>query len=343
MSDVRRKREMRDMIKVDIEMLKAYYGDCIFITVNYDSKEYIIMIDGGTGNTYTFKNKKRKIESGPLKEKIEKLKEEGNHIDLLIVTHVDDDHIGGVIKWFEDEIPADDFVRCIWLNDDLEVTEDKSLDNTSEQAASLKKALDKHSIHYEDRIVSGKVVIFDWGRIVVLAPTTDQHNVVAQDIAEALDNVTPDRYDVDIETILKEEYKGSKCTPENDASIAILLQTKDGENCLFLGDANIETVMTTLKDKDDIKLPLKCSWVKLSHHGSKNNFKPELLEIIDAENYIISTNGIKFGHPDKEVIAWLVDKTSANLYFNYPERAEVIFTEKDKEKYPELVQRIKSI
>ena len=123
--------------------------------------------------------------------------------------------------------------------------------------------------------------------------------------------------------------------------MAFLLQTKDGENCLLLGDANIDVVMDTLEHTAGIELPLKCKWLKLSHHGSKNNFSPELLEKIVAENYIVSTNGLKFGHPDKEVISYIVGKTDAKLWFNYPERAEKIFTEQDKQDYPDLAERLR--
>ena len=35
------------MIKVGIELLKAKYGDGIFVTLSYEGKEFIIMIDGG--------------------------------------------------------------------------------------------------------------------------------------------------------------------------------------------------------------------------------------------------------------------------------------------------------
>lgn len=50
---------------------------------------------------------------------IDDLKRKEQHIDLLIVTHIDDDHIGGIKEWFEYDYPDDDFVREIWMNDDV--------------------------------------------------------------------------------------------------------------------------------------------------------------------------------------------------------------------------------
>ena len=35
------------MAEIQVELLKASYGDCIFININYDGKSFVIMIDGG--------------------------------------------------------------------------------------------------------------------------------------------------------------------------------------------------------------------------------------------------------------------------------------------------------
>ena len=328
------------MTKIEIELLKACYGDSIFLTVSNDNKEYIIMIDGGTSLTYIQRGRYGRTENGPLKTKLNQLKTGGKAIDLLVITHVDDDHIGGVLEWFKDQMPSSDFVKQIWMNDDVEVTISKGLDNTSAQAASLKTLLKENEIPFVNQIIKGCVFPFEWGRMLALAPTAEKHNKISEDISNELYNAVDDHYNENIKKFLEEKYDCGKCSKENDASMAFLLQTNDGENCLLLGDANIDIVMDSLKHTDGITLPLKCNWVKLSHHGSKNNFSPELLEMIEAENYIISTNGVKFGHPDKEVIAYLIDKTNAKLWFNYPERAERLFTQQDRQDYPDLEERI---
>lgn len=329
-------------MSVRLEVLKASYGDCIVVTIINGEDLFTILIDGGTANTYSHKGKKKRIENGPLKDKIEELKSKGIAIDLLIITHVDDDHIGGIKQWFESDLPTVDFVKRIWMNDDVEITVNKELDNNSAQAASLKTTMQSQGVSFENQIAKGCEVSFDWGRIIVLAPTAAQHNRIAQDIKAELDNAVDNRYDVNIKTLLEEKYVCGAVTPENDASIAFLLQTNEGINYLFLGDANIDTVLGSIKNLKGFDKPIHCKWVKLSHHGSKNNFKPDLFDLVVADNFIISTDGTRHGHPDKEVVAWLVDKTKANIWFNYPERANQIFSKQDKEDYPDLVDRIKS-
>ncbi len=327
---------------VQVELLKASYGDCIFININYDGKTFIIMIDGGPAYSYQHKERGR-IKAGVLQDKLYELKSKGNAIDLLIITHVDEDHIGGIKAWFEHDFPTSDFVREIWINDDIEIEDVTNLQNTSAKAASLISMLHENEIPLCDKLVTGVTKNYDWGRIIVLAPSVTDHNVIAHDIEKNLKNADNDNYGLSIREILKEDYKRDKVTPENDASIAILVQLNDGENDLFLGDANIDTVINAIKDDDRIEKPLHCKWVKISHHGSKNNFDPKLLEYVNADKYIFSTDGSYYGHPDKEVLAQLVDKTDADIYFNYPERGHSLVTNQDISDYPHILERIKDI
>lgn len=143
-------------ILTSIEVLKASYGDCIFVTIQDKGAVYTIMIDGGTPSTYSFKNKKQKTEAGPLKLKLSELREKGRSIDLLIITHVDNDHIGGIIRWFEEAMPSPDFVKRIWMNDDTETNACQSLNNTPGQAASLKDTLTNNGFNLENQIVKDK-------------------------------------------------------------------------------------------------------------------------------------------------------------------------------------------
>lgn len=327
-------------IMIKVEVLKAKHGDCIFITVCDEGKEYVILIDGGLDTTYQERRRRR---SGPLKEKLSKLKEEGKHIDLLIITHIDYDHIGGILKWFEADFPKEEFVRKIWINDDVTIDDTSNLNNNAKHAVSLLKLLDNHNVAHEGQIVAGKEVLFDWGKIYVLAPNAVDHNAIAKRIAANLDNKLNTSYHINIKDHVKKGWTVEDLTPENDASIAILLHTNNGENGLFLGDANIDTVIQSISNLKVFEKPLCCKWVKLAHHGSKNNFKPEFLQLVDGENYIFSSNGDYYGHPDKEVAALLIDKTNAILWFNYVERGRSMITEQDKNDYPDVMDRIKEL
>jgi len=328
--------------------LKASYGDCYFLYIDYDDKLFTILVDGGPKSAYVKWHRGRLV-AGSLKEELKSMAEHGEHIDLLIITHIDDDHIGGILSWFKDEVPSPDFVREVWMNDDTEVNISEGLDNTAVQAASLKKLMSDNGLALRSQIVAGQTVMFDWGEIAILAPTAIQHNAVAEKIAKAMDeaqknnlnNAPNDNYNKDIKDLLSEDWTMGDLSAENDASIAFMLTTKTGERGLFLGDANIDTVMCNLSAMQGKVNQLFCQLVKLSHHGSKNNFRPELLDMIKAEQYVVLTDGSYYGHPDKEVVAQIVDKTDAQILFNYIERGHEMLTIQDKLDYPCILDRMK--
>ena len=334
------------MTEVRIEVLKASYGDCIFITIkDDDSQVFTIMMDGGLQSAYQVRDKKGRLVDGCLKQKLDQMRNGGLSIDLLIITHVDKDHIGGILSWFKHDFPTADFVKEIWINDDVEVAEANNLDNSTAQAASLIEILKERNIKYVNQLVVGRQFCFDWGRIYVLAPKDAHHNAIAKEIGKELNNNADEDYQKSIKAYLLELEKWvmDDVTAENDASIAILLQANDGDNYLFLGDANIRTVMDCISKSSEIGKPMKCRMVKLSHHGSRNNFMPEFLDLVKSDGYIFSTDGSLYHHPHKEVLAQLIGKTTATLYFNYIERGKSMITEQDKTDYPGIMDRIKEI
>lgn len=94
--------------EVEIEVLPANEGDCILITI--EKEDIHILIDGGTAETYR----------NYLKTRLIQLKNEGKVIDLLIVTHIDNDHIGGIIELLKENGSDMDAkiirIKNIWHN-----------------------------------------------------------------------------------------------------------------------------------------------------------------------------------------------------------------------------------
>lgn len=329
------------MCNMRVRFLKATYGDSFFIRIPLEEGTFTILVDGGPKSAFKTRHRGRLI-AGVLKAELEAMRKRGEHIDLLIITHVDDDHIGGILEWFKEEVPSPDFVREIWMNDDAEIILTDNLNNTAAQAASLKNLIMTNGMKVTNQMVAGTKKSFDWGTITILAPAKDVHNAIAKKIGKELNNAVNDRYEKDFKTLLSEEWQMGSVSLENEASIAFLLQTTEGETGLFLGDADIDVVMKSLSSICDETHPLNCDWVKLSHHGSKNNFRPEFLDVVKARNYVVMTNGDYYGHPDKEVIAYVVDRTDANVLFNYVERGREMITAQDKLDYPNIMDRIRS-
>lgn len=96
---------MNDII---VDMLAAEEGDCFLIMA--EKEKINILIDGGTAKTYY----------RVLKPKLQELNRLGKCIDLLVVTHIDDDHIGGILELLkENESDSESKIikiKNIWHN-----------------------------------------------------------------------------------------------------------------------------------------------------------------------------------------------------------------------------------
>ena len=77
-----------------IDVLPAQNGDCFL--VEYIPNRYIL-IDGGYADTYR----------NCLLPKLKSIAEVGGVVDAIVVTHIDSDHISGIIKMLEeDDLPV---------------------------------------------------------------------------------------------------------------------------------------------------------------------------------------------------------------------------------------------
>lgn len=151
--------------------MQAYNGDCIHLSYLDDNKPAInILVDGGTGDTYEVsKNKKGKKDDGPFKHLVEEIKASGQSIDLLILTHIDDDHIGGILRWFNQDSGAAEIVRQVWFNggreiasyleespnDDLDIT----LDGGDQTFTSHQQGINFAHHLYEGKAWKGDVLV----------------------------------------------------------------------------------------------------------------------------------------------------------------------------------------
>lgn len=93
----------------------------------------------------------------------------------------------------------------------------------------------------------------------------------------------------------------------NQASIVVQIEYK-GIKMLFTGDSDSELWEDYLEPYYDV--------IKISHHGT---LKPNLCLIKKTEgnHILISTNGKKYDHPEKDLVANLILSNSKKLYFNY--------------------------
>ena len=341
-------------------MLPAYLGDALWIEYGDPERPNRILIDGGLVGT-----------ADVIKSKIEAVAEkEGGrcYIELMVVTHIDADHIEGIIKLLGDAGVRLD-IGDVWFNGAKHLPEPNG-ENENEflgarQGDFLSLILRKRKLPW-NRMWDGKTIFVpsdvhgDLPRrtlpggmeIVLLSPTFDKLKKLSQEWeieiqtagldgasdAEILAALQRDRKlaledeflgeddALDI-TRLQQERARFDASPANGSSIAFLASFK-GRHCLLGGDAHTPILAESIKrihGGRDEQEALVLDAFKVPHHGSRNNLHTDLLRSISCRRFLISTDGSRFHHPDRQAIARLIagdwrkdaKNDAIHLYFNY--------------------------
>lgn len=318
---------------LNLNFLPARYGDSIWIEYGDSEKPNIILIDGGTAGT------KREI-----KEMISSITEL-KHIELLVVTHIDRDHIEGILNLLEEET-LDFTIGSIWFNgwNHLPGNEDIEVFG-SIQGERLTAAILKHKINWNSHFNTKAVVkeidgippvvnLIDGFKITLLSPTPVQLEALKPEWKKELENANlvpgfglkepeeiPENIEqfgvgiIDVEELCLEKFVEDKAVA-NGSSIAFLAEY-GGKRILFAGDSFPSIILNSLNNLHDGVVPIDL--VKISHHASAGNTSPELLDKLDCKKYVISTNGSIYHHPSEVTIARILKQKGegTELIFNY--------------------------
>lgn len=310
----------------EFEMLKAFHGDSILIrTFDKNSKEFVILIDGGTAQTfkYTLKNRLKDI----------------SHIDLLILTHIDSDHIAGLIKLFKSSIIDEIHIDEIWMNNpDLievntsELISIKQGDNLKNLILRKKPKISLSQISTTNATINKRGINF-----IFLSPTPEIITELYKQWKSSRllkgkktkSNISSNRenYTQSLKLLSEIPFSPDKNISNdifNASSISFLLKCPD-VSFLLLADSRPEIISKSLRELGFSKeKPLVVDYVKASHHGSSNNTSQDLLSLIKCNNYLISTNGgtANHKHPSRETIARILynpnrSEEKLTIYFNY--------------------------
>ncbi len=188
--------------------------------------------------------------------------------------------------------------------------------------------------------IKGEIRLVANAKIIVLSPDEDSYNAAKQIAFKAEPNrkiaAKAADHSLSIEELSKRNFELDD-SKANRSSIAFLLELDDTRG-LFLADAHPDVIVNSIREfelnnNSDNKLEL--SFIKISHHGSRKNTNDELLDIIECQNYVISSNGTN-GHllPDKEALVRIIKKGTiekpVNIFFTHDDKKlRAIFTHKE--------------
>lgn len=330
-----------------IKFLRAEHGDAILISHAVSSGTFTILVDGGPRTAFRNNSAQR---DGCLKIELERLLEEGTSIDLLILSHIDSDHIGGLLEGFRDPAYLPKLVKKVWFNSANSIAKAFAMKATAAQlihddfiasrqtsipeGIAFETLLKKYGIWNEELIDNSiQCVLAEGLKVSVLSPCTEKlQNLIKKwrpfdkegNLQTAgCEHDYSDSYD---DLLANDKFIEDK-SPTNGSSITLLL-TINGRNVLLLADCHPSSVVTSLKTLGyDQSNPVECELVKVSHHGSKKNTSPDLLECLTTNSFIISTDGSSHCLPNK--------LTFARIHHRHP-KSKILFN------YPELINRIYS-
>jgi len=323
-------------------MLPAKHGDALWIEYGNGTRTRRIVIDGGPLHAYPdFEARMKRLPGGDLR------------VELLVVTHVDTDHIEGIVRLLA--LPRAKWPlepKDVWFNGYRHFAPQTDLGGR--EGEFLSALIHRRAFADWNRAFGGKAVVVGEGApprvaladdmaLTLLSPDATRLATMARKWKKDLDKWRLDPGDLDaawkqlvdetrfhpgaeltlgpddLTAKLREQLKGGDPSAANGSSIAFIAE-HGGKSCMFLADAHMKVVCASIRR---LLAPgqeaLTVDAVKLSHHGSRNNLTPEFLELVDAEHFLFSSNGDKFSHPDAAAVQAVIDgaRRKPTLWFNY--------------------------
>lgn len=330
---------------LEINVLEANHGDSIAIRGEFEGQLRNILIDGGPSTTFEYQG-----QSKPLQNYLNELIKREEVIDLLILTHVDQDHIAGLLSAFKKKGYLSDLTKEVWFNSGklifdhfnketeqsnfIELGDIEGKNTSISEGVLFEDHITKLGVWRHELIICGQELIKFGINFKILSPSIDQLKklLIKWEKESPIVNTSSDvkeYYKTFSELLLDDKFVEDN-RPHNVSSLAFTFEYQD-KNIVFLGDAPPTVVIDSLsKFGYSADNPLRADYVKISHHGSKKSTNEELLKLFDCNNYIISTDGSSHNLPNKVTLARITKiHPTANLMFNYPHLINQIFDKKE--------------
>jgi beta-lactamase superfamily II metal-dependent hydrolase len=319
-----------------IDMLPGLDGDCLWIEYGDPARPRRILIDGGRKSTYA-----------TLKKRFAALPADQCEFELLVLSHVDADHIGGLLKLIDDPRRAVRF-KDVWFNGQrhlqrhLQKVEGFGAvqgEAFTKEIATLggtwNEAFDKKSVVIPDDGSLPVKVLEDGMRLTLLSPIWDKLEDLApvwetelRKAALGKKKAAADKDTPSIEgfgPLTVAEVDAAADMPfERDRSAAngssiCLLADFDGRRVALGADGHAEVLTASLARLGKPGKPIELDAYKLSHHGSQGTHSVELMQQMRSKRFMVSTNGSGHEHPHLESIARTLKYGGGGieLCFNY--------------------------
>jgi hypothetical protein len=322
-----------------IEMLPARNGDALWIEYGDPQSPRRVIVDGGTEGSY----------EGGLRARIDALAPEERSFELLVVTHIDSDHIAGALALLRDETLGATF-GDVWFNawrhlpDTLEglgPVEGELLTQTIlQRGLAWNDAFDGKAVV---RPAAGKlphVELADGLGITVLAPAPEQlaelrpvwrrppsqRSRPGMPVPEPVDEPPPPGLDTSglhrcrnpRSSVFASRHCGGERLQRRSGCSSTRARARS-----HWGRVPVRRPRgrNRLLERDGGPRP-RGRRVKVPHSREPGQPLPALVAALDCDRHLFSSNGTNTKHPHPEAVARTISGTGqgSTLYFNYSTR-----------------------
>jgi hypothetical protein len=314
-----------------LRVIQAEFGDCLLLEYGSVAAPRFLLIDGGPDQIYPLH----------LKSELGAVAAVGGRLDLVVLSHVDADHIVGLLDLFADiraqranDEPEIIAVDGIWFNEFSRTVDPNGVIAPRFQALvsamhshgqpmvmsdmSLDSIGQGHQLHlltqtlglaanqsFADAMVrtdTATPVTLDNLTLRVVGPTADNLAKLQQEWEDWLDKHEPDAVSGD------PFVAGMTDRSVPNLSSIMLHAEADGKTMLLTGDGRGDHLLDGLKETGlgGSDGSIHVDLLKMPHHGSARNVTKKFFTQVTADNYVISANG-KHDNPDLATLIWLVE------------------------------------
>jgi hypothetical protein len=313
-----------------LEALEARQGDALLLHFGTRAKPQVAVIDGGPAGVY-------RTSLEPRLEQLRAGRAGGGRlpIRLVMVSHIDDDHINGVLQMLkeldelrQDQRPQPYDVLTLWHNSFDDILGNEADVITSGLAAAATAAsrgepmppdvpLSRPAALILASVKQGRdlrahasalsIAINEGFRGVVGAPDTAvrrpltlgaglSFTVIGPSVARV--HALRDKWDREIKRLGVARQAAFLDDSVFNLSSIVVLAKAGRKTMLLTGDARGDDILSGLEAAGKLKNG-RChvTLFKLPHHGSDRNVETEFFRKVTADHYVISANG-KHGNPE---------------------------------------------
>ncbi len=315
-----------------LEAMQAFNGDCLLLHGGTADAPKLVLIDGGPRRTW----------GKSLKPRFEQLRQERApgggplRIDLVMVSHIDDDHVAGMVAFTTDLISQTGAknvdVPLLWHNsfDDIIGNLDEELreaalaslaapvgarrsDEVGEAQRAVVASVPSGLTLREHAETLGWSINEPFGQLVSL-PEEKARTIKLGDMN--LTVVCPHAaqlralnkaWEGELKKAAKKKAGAAPTALDPDTSAfnlssIVVVAECQSKTMLLTGDALDTHILSGLEQAGFLKNgKAHFDIFKLPHHGSARNIGQELFDAITADHYVISANG-NDGNPDLETL-----------------------------------------